>query len=311
MWRHGTTDTGKVRWYCQRCKKSGIKKRPDVASRQWVNIMRRWLIEGVKLKTIAKERKLHLHYVQTKCAETLRGMSNNNHSAILDSTKPLLLDGTWIVPKKLAVLIASDADKIIHWRFILTENIEAWQSFLSELSGQPKAIVSDAQKGLLLAVNLRFGNIHQQRCLAHIVRQARLWLTQNPKTEAGLQLLELVDALAAARTLDSADNWSHSYQTWLIQWQDFLKERSYFEQSTRWWYTHRKLRATRSLLTNAWPHLFIHISHDIPNTTNALEGGINGPLKFVFKEHRGLSLEHKKALVNIFLNERLREKNQH
>jgi len=311
MWRHGATDTGKIRWYCPKCKKSGIKKRPDVVARRWLNITKRWLIEGVKLRTIAKERKLHLHYIQTKCAETLKRLAHNNPATILDSSKPLLLDGTWLVTKKLAVLIASDTDRIIHWKFVSLENIESWQFFLNELSGQPKAIVSDAQKGLLLAVNLRFGNIPQQRCLAHIARQARLWLTQHPKTEAGLQLLALVDALSLARTPEAANEWSQSYQLWLDRWSDFLKEKSHYEQSQRWWYTHRKMRAVRSLLTHAWPNLFTHISYHIPNTTNSLEGGINSPMKFVFKEHRGLSMEHKKALVNIFLNERQREKNQH
>ena len=50
MWKHGTTKAGTIRWYCKTCKKSGIKKRIDVAFRYWENVVRRWLIEGLKLR---------------------------------------------------------------------------------------------------------------------------------------------------------------------------------------------------------------------------------------------------------------------
>lgn len=311
MWKHGTTKSGKVRWYCKNCKKSGIKKRIDVAFRYWENVVKRWLIEGLKLRTIAKEKKLHLRYVQMKCAEVLERITVSTHSTILSSNKPLIIDGTWILWRRLVVLIASDTERVVHWKFVAAENLNSWYSFLCELEGRPVGVVSDAQKGLLQAVLLRFGDIPHQRCIAHIVRQARLWLTRRPKTDAGIELLALVNTLTDVRTKESAQEWCGAYQVWGERWHEFLKERSYFDQSKRWWYTHRKLRGVRSLLTNALPHLFIHIAHDIPNTSNALEGGINSPLKFVFKEHRGLSVEHKKALVNLFLSERVGEKNQH
>lgn len=311
MWKHGTTKTGRVRWYCKNCKKSGIKKRIDVKFRYWKNVVRRWLIEGLKLRTIAKEKKFHLRYVQVKCAEVLERITVRTHSTILNHNKPLILDGTWILWRRLTVLIASDTEHVVHWKFVATENLSTWYSFLCEIQGQPVGVVSDAQKGLLQAVALRFGDIPHQRCIAHIVRQARLWLTRHPKTDAGVELLALVNMLTSVRTRESSQKWCGAYQAWGEQWQEFLKERSYFDQSKRWWYTHRKLRAVRSLLTNALPHLFIHTTHDVPNTSNALEGGINSPLKFVFKEHRGMSVEHKKALVNLFLSERVGEKNQH
>lgn len=311
MWKHGTTKAGTIRWYCKTCKKSGIKKRIDVAFRYWENVVRRWLIEGLKLRTIAKEKNFHLRYVQTKCAEVLARVVVLNHSTVLDPTKPLILDGTWILWRRLVVLIASDTERVVHWKFVPTENLNSWYSFLCEIQGQPRGVVSDAQKGLLGAVLLRFGDIPHQRCIAHIVRQSRLWLTRHPKTEAGVELLALVNTLTDARTAESVQTWCDTYQTWTERWQEFLKERSYLEGTNRWWYTHRKLRGVRSLIANALPNLFIHTTHDIPNTSNALEGGLNGPLKFVFKEHRGLSVEHKKALVNLFLSERVGKKNQH
>ena len=311
MWKHGTTVSGKIRWYCKDCKKSSIKKRTDVTFRSWDAIVRRWLVEGLKLRTIAKEKGLHLRYLQSKCTETLRRIVPGTHSTILDSKKPLVLDGTWIVWKKIVVLIASDTERVVHWKFTFIENTETCTTFLCELSGQPNGIVSDAQKGLLNAVSRRFGDIPHQRCIAHIVRQARLWLTRHPKTMAGAGLLVLVNNLGKVHTYEFEQLWRQKYHSWCMEWHDFLKERTYFENSKRWWYTHRRLRGVRSLLSHALPNMFIHIRHVVPNTTNALEGGINSPLKFVFKEHRGLSVENKKALVNLFLNERTKRKNQH
>lgn len=311
MWKHGKTKKGKARWYCKNCRSSGIKKRKDVSLRRWIKIIKKRFIEGLKLKKIAKEEGLHLRYIQNKCAEVLKKITFKFRKIILDPTKPLVLDGTWIVFRKSMVLVAHDTEKVLSWKFVTTENYDSWFSFLSDFEGRPSGIVSDAQKGLLKAVFARFGNIPHQRCVAHVIRQSRIWLTLKPKTIAGIELLVIVKELAKVKTAEESEKWKKDYDLWLKKHYDFLKERSHFENSKRWWYTHRRLRGIRSLLSNALPNLFVYINHNIPNTTNHVEGGINSPLKFCFKEHRGLSFENKKALVNLFLNERSKRKNQH
>lgn len=310
MWRHGTTEQGKIRWYCKHCKKTGIRKRKDVTKKKYERLIRQWIVEGKKLKHLSKEFGFHLQYTQRIIHKYLIDIVIPNHDPTIDSNRPLILDATWIVWRRLVVLIAHDGDRVIDWMFAATENFLVWSQFLSQLSSKPLCIISDAQKGLLQATEYRFSDIPHQRCIAHIVRQSRIWLTRHPKTAAGVELLQLVTILYKIKSYTEKENWNALFDIWLATHAEFLKEKTH-GIGKHWWYTHRKLRGVRSLLVRARPDMFTYLDLKIPSTTNHLEGGINGPLKFLFKEHRGLSVEHKKQVVNLFLSERTKKKNQH
>jgi hypothetical protein len=310
MWKHGTTKQGKVRWYCKQCKTTGIRKRVDVKERKYAKLVLNWIIDGKKLKHIAKDYGFNLQYVQAVIHKQLRTTFIPDHDRSLDSSKPLILDATWIVWRQLVVLIAHDNERVIDWIFATTENFLVWHNFLQRLEGKPLGVVSDAQKGLLQATNVRFGCIPHQRCIAHITRQARIWLTRHPKTEAGIELLALVNILFKIKDHRQKQDWNGLFDQWLQTHDSFLKEKTQ-GLGKKWWYTHRKLRAVRSLLFRARNEIFTYLDHNLPSTTNTLEGGINGPLKFIFKEHRGMSVEHKKQAVNLFLTARTKKKNQH
>lgn len=310
MWKHGTTTQGKVRWYCKNCKTTGIRKRPDVKEKRNIRLVHDWILKGKKLKHIAEEEKLHVHHVQRIIRGMMQTIKVNHPKNILCPTKPLILDATWIVWRNLCVLIAHDGEYVIDWMFAPTENFFMWNIFLSRLQGQPLGVVSDAQKGLLQATFVRFGNIPHQRCIAHIARQSRIWLTRFPKTEAGKQLLPLVKILWKIKNSAEKEFWNILFDAWLVHHENFLKEKT-LGVGKRWWYTHRKLRGVRSLLVRARKDMFSYLEWKLPSTTNHLEGGINGPLKFVFKEHRGLSVENKKQVVNLFLSARTKKENQH
>lgn len=269
--------------------------------------MMEWVIEGKKLKHLAREFGLHLQYVQRIIHTRLIAYRAPTHDRTLDNKKPLILDGTWIVWKVLTVLIAHDGARVIDWMFAPSENFFTWNIFLARLDGRPLGVVSDAQKGLLKAIALRFGVIPHQRCIAHIARQSRIWLTRYPKTEAGVALRPLVNMLYKIHTREAKEEWVSLFAAWLVTHDVFLKERTY-GIGRHWWYTHRKLRGVRSLLLRAQGEMFTYLDYAIPSTTNHLEGGINGPLQFVFKEHRGLSVAHKKQVVNLFLSARAKKR---
>jgi len=310
MWKHGTTKQGKVRWYCKNCKRSNIRKRVDVTWKKYDRLVVEWIVEGKKLKHIAKEFGLHKQYVQNITHRHLTTYTVPNHDRALHTTKPLILDGTWIVWRYLIVLVAHDTERVVDWMFASNESFLTWSQFLEQLQGRPCGVVSDAQKGLLQAVFRRFGTIPHQRCIAHITRQSRLWLTKHPRSDAGTELLLLVNLLHTIKSNTEKESWNKSFEQWLATYANLLKEKT-FGIGKKWWYTHRKLRAVRSLLLRANAMMFTYLDHQLPPTTNHLEGGINSPLKFCFKEHRGLSPEHKKQVVNLFLNERTHTKNQH
>ncbi|MBU0625588.1 hypothetical protein KKF05_04560 [Patescibacteria group bacterium] len=130
-----------------------------------------------------------------------------------------------------------------------------------------------------------------------------VWLTQNPQTAAGRELRAIVSALLLVCTAAQRDAWLKSLRSWETRHSDFLKERTHGE--SRWWYTHRRLRAVRSLLKNAAPDLFRYVDNPaVPRTSNHVEGGLNSRIKELLRSHRGLSKNQRLALVCWYLDSR-------
>ncbi|MBU4453242.1 transposase [Patescibacteria group bacterium] len=225
---------------------------------------------------------------------------------ITTKVRVLVLDGTSVVKRKLMLLIAGDGDKHIpiFWSDVHRECFYTWGIFLRYLlmcHVQPEYIVCDGQKGLLKAIREVYPNVKIQRCVIHIIRQSNRWLTKNPKTKAGRELLILVKQLSQIQTKRQKRRWIRSFRYWCRRYDKFLKERSY-GPTGRWWYTHRRLRGTRSLIKNAIPDLFRHVSDPtVPKTSNHVEGGLNARLKELFRCHRGLSPQRKLVLAAWYL----------
>ena len=76
------------------------------------------------------------------------------------------------------------------------ESKARWLAFLKNLPA-PDVAVIDGQKGLLAAILCRWPQAKIQRCMVYIERLARIkpvlslskWLTRQPKTRVGKQLL--------------------------------------------------------------------------------------------------------------------------
>jgi len=212
----------------------------------------------------------------------------------------------------MPVLSAVEGTAQISWLFAERESFASWQLFLEYLP-EPDAVVIDGQKGLQAAIQCLWPLAKIQRCIVHIERLARIKLTRQPKTSAGKELLALVKLLFSVRTSKQRTRWLCVYRRWERHHADFLKERSYGEpqagKKRTWWYTHRNIRAARSLIRNALPHLFTFIDYPhVPRTTNHVEGGVNSRLKELVHRHRGLSQDRKRVLVTEYLGRKKTKK---
>lgn len=308
MQRWGLTRAGAIRFRCVRCGRSGTRKRPDHRHRRWQRCFTQWLLQGTALSAVADRQGVSLSAVQRHFRPLWeRPVAPQPVPLPVDG---LVLDATNIQPRQRGVLVAQDVRRItVSWAFAERESYASWQALLMTLRQQgitPRFVVCDAHAGLLKALREVWPQTLVQRCLIHVMRQARLWLTQHPKTPAGRRLRILVNALTHVRTEDQKARWLRVYQHWLRHYDAFLKQRTLHPQGPRqWWYTHRTLRAVRSLLSNSLPDLF-HFVRDpeIPRTTNHVEGGINSRIKDLFRRHRGLSLQRKTTLTALYLSSR-------
>ena len=66
---------------------------------------------------------------------------------------------------------------------------------LLNLGVQIESITSDGHKAILKAVREALPDAVQQRCLVHIQRDCRIWLTKNPKSFAGYDLKKIHDSV--------------------------------------------------------------------------------------------------------------------
>lgn len=313
MQRWGNTARGTPRFRCRKCRFTGVRQRPDHRKRRWQQRFVSWLTQSSSAAVLSER-------AGVSRSTTQRGLRHHWDVVPLPQICPadipvLVLDATTVVKRAWVVLIAQDAQRRrpVSWRFAARESYGAWQGFLQSLEAfgiHPHCVVCDGQKGLLKAVHAVWPEALIQRCLLHVVRQARAWLTQHPKTPAGQALLARVRTLFAVRTKRQRRRWLRAYRSWRRRYEGFLKQRSaHPTEPKRWWYTHRKLRAVHSLIRNSLPDLFTYTRYPmIPRTSNHVEGGINSRLKDLFRCHRGLSSDRKIILTAWYLAARQGQK---
>lgn len=188
--------------------------------------------------------------------------------------------------------------KNLCWRKISYETIDVYRQgrlFLENQGFIIQAIVLDGRPG----VREVFSDIPVQMCHYHQKAIINRYLTTRPKLQASIELRWITSALCGAteRLLGQRLN------CWHKKWSYFLKERTVDPETSRWFYTHRRLRAAyRSLETNL-PYLFTYQRYPrlkIPNTTNSLDGSFSH-LKELVKIHRGLKRKMKHKLIEEIL----------
>jgi len=313
MQRWGKTSAGKQRFFCPLCRKSSIRSRPDLKIKINFRTFVSWLTKTTGLSTMADK----LRTSKSSLTRSFKSFWNclPRPKSIFCNSEILVVDGVSIVKHCLIALIIFDRLKRIplSWYFAARESYTSWLAIFSDLKAKganPRVIICDGQKGLIKAIYIVWPDVIIQRCLIHIHRQAKAWLTQNPQTDAGKKLLEIVKNLIQIENHEQKKIWLKSFNAWLNQYDNFLKERTYHPIILKhWWYTHRKLRAVRSLLKNSLHNLFIYLEDPrVPKTSNDVEGGLNSRIKDLLRIHRGLKPLHQQVLTALYLAKRQGQK---
>lgn len=159
----------------------------------------------------------------------------------------------------------------------------------------------DGLSNLLKAVRNTCPGTIIQRYLAYIQREVLIWLTRNPKSEAGIELREIVRKL---HLIDDKTKWGYwvvEMVNWYEKYQEFVNQKSYFHGTKRFWYTHKMIRRSFIHIKRDLPDMFPYLDNpSIPKTTNALESFFEH-LKENISIHRGLSKEHYKNYIKWYL----------
>jgi hypothetical protein len=172
---------------------------------------------------------------------------------------------------KWCCLIAWAHGRVIAWQWCDREKTASWKALL---------------------------DTRVQRCLVHVQRNVRIYLTTKPRTDAGKALWALGRSLTKITTADEAVTWLQHLNDWHALFGHLLRERTYRKSAggravptwvrpgQQWWYTHERLRKAYRLLAKLVERdeLFTYLAPEhaalqISSTTNRIEGGVNAGLR--------------------------------
>lgn len=207
---------------------------------------------------------------------------------------------------KFGVLVAKDVlrKEPIAYNFIESETKEAYRNLLLQINDrgfQLHAVVLDGKPGIFSL----FEGMPIQMCHFHMKAIITRKLTKNPKLNASIELKRVVASLGDV----SAGEFTEMLLAWHKRHETFLDEKVEDDSKRGWHYKHRRVRSAYRSLKRFLPYLFTYQTYpdlNIPNTTNALDGGCFSPLKDLLRVHRGIGIKMKRKLIVYFLENRVK-----
>ena len=153
--------------------------------------------------------------------------------------------------------------------------------------------ISDGSLQIASALKEVYPETIHQRCLVHIQRQVKNYISDNPRTGAGKVLKHIMGYSILSDSL----LFPIVFQIWLHTYHSFLDEKSITQKG--WWtWTHKNLRKATKHIQNALPFMFQTKKYDDPNieqTSNKMEGYFWVLTEEWYNEHKWLS---KKRLLS-------------
>lgn len=218
----------------------------------------------------------------------------------------IIIDGTYFT-RNICLVVYRNSEIKCTQLYRLSDN-ERYQEIKEDLENlralniRVESITCDGHRAILKAIKKVFKKeIIVQRCLVHIQRMSRIWLTKAPKSIAAQELRKLTQKIHLIQTHQQKLYWLRALYDWDVNHQIFIKEKSFNPLTHRIWYTHKMIRRVRHLLIRAFPDMFHFIDNrKIHKSTNALESFF-GQLKDNLSIHRGLTLKHRRSFIQWYL----------
>ncbi len=218
----------------------------------------------------------------------------------------LLIDGSYL-PNGLCLILYYDHD-IKYVQLYRTAKQERFREIYQDLKAlkalgvEVYSVTCDGHKSILRAVNKVYPNALIQRCLVHVKRHSKAYLSANPKLQESRELLSISQQLTSIKTQQQCSYWLLSLHNWYQKNKALLKEESINPLTGKYWFTHKSLHHAYTHIYQAIPHLFTYLNDpQIPSTSNRLESYFKH-LKEKLLLHSGLRLEAKRNFIKWYLH---------
>jgi Transposase, Mutator family len=263
---------------------------------------KKWILERQTYSTISRDSGLSIRSLQRLFYSYLN--RSPEVKIIKRNYVHLRMDATYF--KQFCVLCYQD-DEDGYTQLIRVTDGEHFSEIKEDLDNLIKlgvhieSITTDGNKSALKAIKKSLPDVTVQRCLVHIQRMCLLWLTRFPKHQAGIELRALVLMLLKIKSHNDRLYWINQLAIWYDQHKDYLQEKTFNENTGRYWYKHKLLRRSYFTIRRALPNMFQYLTnHKIPATTNGIEGYF-GHLKNHLDLHRGLTIKHRINFIKWYI----------
>lgn len=294
---------GKQRYFCKQCNFSFLLLRHDVKNKNEFIWVKKWIIERQVYKYLVRDS----GYSQSKIQRIFNQYLNSAPVVEIRSKTRvhLLIDGSYF-PNGLCLILYYDHN-LRYVQLYRETNQEKYTEIKEDLQNLKKlgvdvySVTCDGHKAILKSIKKVFPNAIIQRCLVHIKRQVRNYLSSKPKLEQSASLLKLSNQITSIKSIEDSNIWLGAFFNWYKINHEFINQKTQSQNTGRFWYTHKNLHAAFSLLENAIPNMFNYLDDEqIPNTTNRIENYFTH-LKDKLRIHRGLRFEAKKNFIKWYL----------
>lgn len=297
------TQCGCQRFKCKDCGTSFTPKRPDVSLSNRFVWFRKWISGKQRIEDIARESGYSSRQLRRWFDEYLADAPE--WKVQHREAYRVLIDGTWLGDRCCLVVYRDAVSKsTIYYRFAEGENeheiikdLQAFKTMRLRIS----SFTTDGGNDIIRAIKYVYPHTSRQRCVVHIERECLTWLTQHPRTSAGILLRRIVCKISHIKTSNDRLYWIKELNRWHEDYEEFIRQKSVNKETGEMTYTHDNIRRAYTHLHRAIPDMFKYIDEpDVPNNTNSLESFF-GHLKDNLRIHRGLSREHQKNFIKWYL----------
>ncbi len=295
--------TGKQRFFCKNCGIYFTRINKSVSASNRFVWFRNWVLQKQTLEVISGESG---YSVRTLKRYFDGYLSSPPILSVYPSEKVnLLIDGTYFTQDLCLIVYRDNTIKFTQlyrlsdgeWYDEIKEDLEN----LLALNVQIESITCDGHRAILKAISKVCKDVKLQRCIIHIQRMCRIWLSANPKSNTGIDLRSIVSKLHLIKSESQKQIWLRQLVDWYQEYHDFVNEKSYNPETGRYWYKHKMVRRSFTVIRKALPNMFHYLENPrIPKSTNGLESFF-GHLKSNLRIHRGLSKQHKKNFIKWYL----------
>jgi hypothetical protein len=293
----------KQKYKCKKCNYCFVKKYKQNDNIRTNKIFDEWIKEWYSSRQLLDQKIKNKKEIFKEVRKRLDTNLIYQVDIIFENVKYLMIDWTWIT-SEICLIIYYDYvnKKVVRFWFYDWEKYEYIKNDLlvlrDEFKYEIEYFVVDWGKQIKKAVEKIFSTAKIQRCLTHIQRQIKNYISNNPKSDCGKELQKII----TFENFKNKENFIKEFNLWNEKWTDFLKEKS--SNWNKSWYIHTKLRWARSHIKNAIPYMFYFLKNEnIKKSSNDLEW-YNWVLSDNIYKHRWLRIDRLISFISIWIYNR-------